>query len=184
MKALHLFIFLLLFITSCEFDYYEKPQYFIEKSNLDYFEFPTSSWWVYEDTVSHKRDSVVLLSSNRIVIEEDEIEFVEEILLQSYQSSLRGEVIGKFSAKSNKYVEWKKNDETSLEELFNYKHYYDDKYTYLPNDSTQKHEIISFIWETNLTLAHKTAYAQGIGLIERDVKNAAWRLVKFHINKK
>ena len=73
MKALQASIFLLLFITSCQFDYYEKPQFFLTQSDLEYFEFPTGSWWVYEDSVSLKRDSVILLSSDKRIIEEDEL---------------------------------------------------------------------------------------------------------------
>lgn len=184
MKALQASIFLLLFITSCQFDYYEKPQFFLTQSDLEYFEFPTGSWWVYEDSVSLKRDSVILLSSDKRIIEEDEIEFVEELLLNRYQSSLRGAVIGKFTAKSKKYIEWKEEDETSLEELFNYENFYEDKYTYLPNDSTKKHKIINFIWENKSHNIHKTAYTKKIGLIKRESENTAWRLVKFHINDK
>lgn len=72
-----------MFVQSCREP--EKPIYYMSQEFRDYVDFPVGSWWVYEDSITGDIDSLSLIYSEYMIINDPQIDYQFEHLSQRYK---------------------------------------------------------------------------------------------------
>jgi len=185
-KAILLMFILVLGFTalSCRKN---PPTYYIPQDLKDYCMFPVGSWWVYEDSISGEKDSIVLVEQGaRIYWKEN---YYNEELFQEFFSSHYGELksygtIDWANPRNNEYI-YVYTGGGGLISFFGTvkSEYIDDLFfeTIVINDVSYS-EIKYFHSSQYPSLNTKTYWGKNIGAIRKETNDKIWNLKSYYIN--
>ncbi|MBI4647496.1 MAG: hypothetical protein HY738_13130 [Bacteroidia bacterium] len=188
----------------------ESPTYYMPQEFKDYVVFPQGSYWIYEDSISEKMDSIILQTQTTKILEPPSYNdwgYNYECLVDWVYSSYKNQTIfreGKYNEyiannKNNSYIYYTgsytgsfsplfisniaigKGSDGLIYELFND--------SIIINDNLYKDvKVFSTIGQYNNSFFLRTYYSRHIGLIKVIITKTdtsgtkVWELKKYHIN--
>jgi len=154
----------------------------------DYCMFPVGSWWVYEDSISGEKDSIVLMEQSVFIDGPDE-NFYWESISQVFYSSL-------YNVNASCYTYIYRRNPLTYNYFFGKGSYFstddsflgDNNVSYIYSDSTTINNI--YFYKIKIFEEYKgtsnyglTYWAKNIGVIKYVNPNFNWELKSYYINK-